>query len=413
MGHKMRHERALFNAVVRSMRSVHLRGGGGTLLRDLTEKEEAAVADILRGPKGVLKEKLKTTYLDKFAGLHNNLDTLNINGETGGWLHGMIISCWMALLTRYSVHNTDERSLPSCFLSTLWNQVQNVRSADTAGEVVDLSADTAGEVVDLSADTAGEVVDLSAEVLKKKRNDFTRFNDSLDPPERLWNWNTLEKPTPAVSRLFIPVHIDKNHWCLAVANLEEETIEYYDSLHPLEKRNKRNEREQMQNVLDWLKEKMEEELLKDKGRIMHQPNWDWTFTSQDMAVQPNGIDCGVYVCLAAAYLLHGMDPKTISTETVKMGKIPISTEILKMRKVMTLHIVKGSVDPKTFSGKRITDTPGSRKEDVDSEEYSEYDSDAAGQESAATSGKGKGKARLQPPRSSLALGRPLGLGRTQ
>lgn len=31
-------------------------------------------------------------------------------------------------------------------------------------------------------------------------------------------------------KVFVPVHVHGNHWCLAVINLEDKRFEYYDSL---------------------------------------------------------------------------------------------------------------------------------------------------------------------------------------
>jgi Ulp1 family protease len=31
-------------------------------------------------------------------------------------------------------------------------------------------------------------------------------------------------------KVFIPVHVHGNHWCLAVINLEDKRFEYYDSV---------------------------------------------------------------------------------------------------------------------------------------------------------------------------------------
>lgn len=88
----------------------------------------------------------------------------------------------------------------------------------------------------------------------------------------------------------IPVHVGQMHWCMAIINFKEKTINYYDSMgHPNAK------------VLGYLSDYLKQESL-DKRKIKFDLS-DWTIQSvPNSPRQQNGSDCGVFSCTTAEFV---------------------------------------------------------------------------------------------------------------
>lgn len=89
--------------------------------------------------------------------------------------------------------------------------------------------------------------------------------------------------------LFFPHHIDGNHWALTVADVKEQTIVYYDSMHLWGAK-------EMEMVNDYLQLEHADKKNKEMSGLWNRKN-----AKQFMHVpkQQNDIDCGVYMLLFA------------------------------------------------------------------------------------------------------------------
>ncbi|KAE9416892.1 hypothetical protein Angca_009064, partial [Angiostrongylus cantonensis] len=88
--------------------------------------------------------------------------------------------------------------------------------------------------------------------------------------------------------LLVPIHLSV-HWCVAVIDLAERRIDYYDSLLG------RN-----QKCLDLLKNYLIEECKDKKNQIFDFKGWQFNLRT-DIPRQMNGSDCGVFLCKFAEF----------------------------------------------------------------------------------------------------------------
>ena len=119
--------------------------------------------------------------------------------------------------------------------------------------------------------------------------------------EKVKKWS---KHAPAkiidLDKVFIPVHVDNSHWCLAVINFVDQRFECYDS---------RVGNYEHADVLRSLRLYV----LDEAETHSNQPDYDlsawkdWVPGPGDVPQQDNGHDCGVFVCKFADYLSHGLD----------------------------------------------------------------------------------------------------------
>jgi sentrin-specific protease 1 len=92
-------------------------------------------------------------------------------------------------------------------------------------------------------------------------------------------------------KMIIPINIAKKHWYLAVINFREKLTEVYDSMSS-----------ERQEVHDHLRK-----WLRDEYRERHKAELDlgeWKIklnSRRSVPQQKNGYDCGVFMCLYAAY----------------------------------------------------------------------------------------------------------------
>ena len=105
--------------------------------------------------------------------------------------------------------------------------------------------------------------------------------------------------------LFIPVNLDQLHWILIVAFMQDHRIQAYDSLG--------SDHTNLCNAV--------EQYLQHEHQHLHNnplpDQWEIIGSTPGVPIQPNGYDCGVYVCNFVARLLHGvplpdLDPAEIT-----------------------------------------------------------------------------------------------------
>ena len=106
--------------------------------------------------------------------------------------------------------------------------------------------------------------------------------------------------------IMVPVHVHTNHWSLAVINIKEERLEYYDSLQI------GDTRDSLEHLGRWLKDRANGSGSKPEL----DPN-SWTkHVHKDIPLQSNAIDCGVFTCQYANSLALG------SKCTFRQSQIP-------------------------------------------------------------------------------------------
>lgn len=101
------------------------------------------------------------------------------------------------------------------------------------------------------------------------------------------------------------------HWTLAVANINEKCISYYDSLEV---------QYAAQNVLDILLRFFKENV-----------GGEWKAVVTDGPKQQNGFDCGVFVCTTAEFISRDR-PLTFEQK-----------DMIYFRKKMVIEIMRGEL----------------------------------------------------------------------
>ncbi|XP_037030613.1 sentrin-specific protease 1-like isoform X2 [Bradysia coprophila] len=88
----------------------------------------------------------------------------------------------------------------------------------------------------------------------------------------------------------VPVHVGNVHWCMAIINMKEKTIKYYDSMGAPNHR-----------VLSELEDYLKKESL-DKRKIEFDTSGWSKENVTDNPRQENGSDCGVFSCMTAEFI---------------------------------------------------------------------------------------------------------------
>jgi hypothetical protein len=123
-----------------------------------------------------------------------------------------------------------------------------------------------------------------------------------------------------MDKVLFPVHVGKNHWCLAVINLLEKRFEYYDSLRG-------SNPGLMLNMRLYLKDEAKEYSETD----LDLSGWI-DFVPTTIPQQLNGCDCGVFTCKFADYI---------------SAELPLEfsqTDMPYFRRRMALEIEKNTVE---------------------------------------------------------------------
>jgi hypothetical protein len=97
-------------------------------------------------------------------------------------------------------------------------------------------------------------------------------------------------------KIFFPCNISQSHWSCVIVNVQNSTIMYYDSMRG-------NGDRYMHNILHYL----QDDWLCTKGYTMPHLS-QWTLKNDnDVPVQDNLYDCGVFVCLFATCMVLDCD----------------------------------------------------------------------------------------------------------
>lgn len=98
-----------------------------------------------------------------------------------------------------------------------------------------------------------------------------------------------------MDKLFFPINIDNTHWTVAVVDMTNKRIEYYDSYHLPGKK-----------YVDALFDYLQDEHQTKKGTpLPNKEEWKLIYCISDSPYQTNNYDCGVFVCLLCDFLSSG------------------------------------------------------------------------------------------------------------
>jgi Ulp1 family protease len=117
-----------------------------------------------------------------------------------------------------------------------------------------------------------------------------------------------------VGRIFVPIHLNQNHWILTVIDMLNHQIQQYDSLnaantlHP----------NLLQNLQRW---------IADQSNQQINPN-GWPLVAVQTPQQQNGYDCGVFTLLTLRRLVSNQ-PLTFNQGNIPNTRIQIATDIIQ------------------------------------------------------------------------------------
>jgi sentrin-specific protease 1 len=101
-----------------------------------------------------------------------------------------------------------------------------------------------------------------------------------------------------LSRIVIPVNVSGQHWCLAVIDIAQKQVQYYDSFHASGKGGGSGRR--MQNkLLRYLTDEMSDKI---GGAVLDRGKWTLPGAPPGTPQQQNGFDCGMFTCMFAECL---------------------------------------------------------------------------------------------------------------
>ncbi|PON80365.1 Ulp1 protease family, C-terminal catalytic domain containing protein [Parasponia andersonii] len=118
-------------------------------------------------------------------------------------------------------------------------------------------------------------------------------------------------------KIFVPVHQDI-HWCLAVINKKEEKLQYLDSLKGTDNK-----------VLKVLANYYADEVKDKSGKEINVSSWKQEFV-EDLPVQANGYDCGVFMIKYADFYSRGLG-LCFNQEHMPYFRMRTGKEILRLR----------------------------------------------------------------------------------
>eukprot|EP01083_Nonionella_stella_P281201 956833_1 len=125
----------------------------------------------------------------------------------------------------------------------------------------------------------------------------------------------------AKEKVFIPIHVSGNHWCLAVLNMRDRRIEYYDSLGGGTNR----------DCVQKLKKFLKDEHLQKRGDELDVSSWTvYDAKINEIPQQSNCNDCGVFVCKYADFASEGL-PFEFTSEDMPVIRKRMILEIAAFR----------------------------------------------------------------------------------
>ncbi len=124
----------------------------------------------------------------------------------------------------------------------------------------------------------------------------------------------------AMDKVFFPINLDNTHWTLAVIYVKLKEIRYYDSMSG-------SGIKWLKALLQWLKD----ETFHKKGEVLDESSWKRINSGEHRVLVPqqnNGVDCGVFVCVAADFIQDDL-PLTYSQEDMPFFRKKITADIIR------------------------------------------------------------------------------------
>jgi hypothetical protein len=135
-------------------------------------------------------------------------------------------------------------------------------------------------------------------------------------------WTVRAKVNLFTKRLILfPIHVHGVHWTLVVANVQQRTLTYYDSMGA-------DGSEYLHAVLGYLQEEH-----RDKEGVELFTPWSCISTKKSVPQQPNDVDCGVFVCTFARLLMEGHVTFPFSYVDIPRIRTEIKRELLRESRV--------------------------------------------------------------------------------
>ncbi|CAN0472771.1 unnamed protein product, partial [Ectocarpus sp. 8 AP-2014] len=146
---------------------------------------------------------------------------------------------------------------------------------------------------------------------------YTQFKDKApDVRHVLVREYTSDLNTTGPVKIFVPVNHDLNHWTLIVIDVDKKQIISMDSFN--------GDREYaMSEMLGWIEQ---EHIQKSKSFDKR----EWTMLNMEVPIQKNIIDCGVFVCMFAAYFANDR-PFTFTHRDMTKMRARLAWSILNRR----------------------------------------------------------------------------------
>lgn len=101
-----------------------------------------------------------------------------------------------------------------------------------------------------------------------------------------------------VDMIFVPMHVDADHWTLAVIDVQKKSILLYDPLFSSE------HEQHVPHLLRWLHDEVCERLGAEVAAEWDAPSWP-IVQGNDLPVQNDGSSCGVFVLAVADCIALG------------------------------------------------------------------------------------------------------------
>ena len=100
----------------------------------------------------------------------------------------------------------------------------------------------------------------------------------------------------ALDKIFFPININASHWVLVIVHMQEQRIQFYDSMGS-------GGEEYLEHVFRYI----QDEHLCQKARLLPNPSsWCLVPCTQDTPQQGSGYDCGVFCCTFMDFI--ALDP---------------------------------------------------------------------------------------------------------
>ncbi|CAN0559850.1 unnamed protein product, partial [Ectocarpus sp. 12 AP-2014] len=144
---------------------------------------------------------------------------------------------------------------------------------------------------------------------------YTQFT-APDVRHALVREYTSNLNTTGAVKIFVPVNHDLNHWTLIVIDVEKKQVISMDSFN-----------EEREYATDEMLEWIQQEHIQKKRSFDKQK---WTMLHMNVPIQKNTVDCGVFVCMFAAYFANDR-PFTFTHRDMTKMRARMAWSILNRR----------------------------------------------------------------------------------